>query len=116
MMEMINNISNVPPVSPEASQARPAPERVEPVNGVAPVEEAQKSDKGGDFPEKSQSHSQPNYMLKLTVDKDPDTGEFIYKAIDRYTGEVVRQLPQKELVSLRRSSAYQPGSVITTDI
>lgn len=116
IMEMINNIVSVSAVSPEVSQVRASPELVKQVNGVAPVEAAKKSDKRGDLPEKSQSHPQPNYMLKLTVDKDPETGEFIYKAIDRHTGEVVRQLPQKELVGMRRSAAYQPGSVITTDI
>ncbi|MFT4090375.1 MAG: flagellar biosynthesis protein FlaG [Asticcacaulis sp.] len=95
---------------------RSSPELVTQVNGVAPVEAAKKSDTNSDLADQSQSHPQPNYMLKLTVDKDPDTGEFIYKAIDRYTGEVVRQLPQKELIGLRRSDSYQPGSVITTDI
>lgn len=115
-MEMINNIVSVPAVSPEVSQVRASPELVKQVNGVAAVEAAKKSDKRSDLSERSHAHPQPNYMLKLTVDKDPDTGEFIYKAIDRHTGEVVRQLPQKELVSMRHSAAYQPGSVITTDI
>ena len=115
-MEMINNVIGVPPVSPEASQGRPSPELVSQVNGVAPVEGAKKSDKRTDLSDKSHSQPQPNYMLKLTVDKDPDTGEFVYKAIDRYTGEVVRQLPQKELVNIRRSGSYQPGTVIKTDI
>ncbi|MEI9905744.1 MAG: hypothetical protein WDN06_18810 [Asticcacaulis sp.] len=32
------------------------------------------------------------------MDKDPDTGDWVYKAIDRYTGEVVRQLPRQDLL------------------
>lgn len=116
-MEMINNISSISPVSSETVQVRALPEPVIQVNGVAAVEPVNTTQNArSDLSDKSQTSAQPNYLLKLTVEKDPDTGEFIYKAIDRYTGEVVRQLPQKELLDLRNTGTYRPGAVIETDI
>jgi flagellar protein FlaG len=39
---------------------------------------------------------------------------FIYKTLDRTTGEVIRQYPSEEMVRLSQSPAYGPGDVIVT--
>ena len=41
-------------------------------------------------------------------------GSFIYKMLDRVTGEVVRQLPREEVVNLAAHSGYGSGAVIDT--
>jgi len=111
---MINNILSFPQM-PDVPQVKPVPDvpvEVPAGNGS----EATKKETGSDFSKGSGQDPTPAYLLRLTVDKDPDTGEWVYKAIDRYTGEVVRVLPRQELVKMRESSNYKAGSVIKTDV
>ena len=41
---------------------------------------------------------------RLTIEKEPDG--FVYKTLDRVTGEVIRQLPREECSQMRDSPAY----------
>jgi flagellar protein FlaG len=56
------------------------------------------------------------FSLRLSIDKDPDSGDWVYRALDPITGDVIKQYPREELLSLKRSEQYQPGSVIKTTI
>lgn len=51
---------------------------------------------------------------RLVIEKDGATGSYIYKTLDRSTGEVVSQFPREEVLKLRDSPAYQAGQVIVT--
>ncbi|MBL0968261.1 MAG: flagellar protein FlaG [Brevundimonas sp.] len=51
---------------------------------------------------------------RLVIEEGPSAGSFIYKTMDRVTGEVVRQLPREQVVDLMRDHAYHSGSVIDT--
>jgi flagellar protein FlaG len=110
-----NNIVNFPQL-PDVGQVRPA----EPPKQVAATEAAQapkEQTHGNDLSQKGHDQGPPpEYSLRLTVDKDEKTGDWVYKAIDRYTGEVVRQLPRQELLDMRRTGKYEAGTVIKTDI
>ena len=86
---MINNILSFPQV-PELSQIKPAPDAPKEVAASNGSEQAKK-EAGSDLSKGSGQDQTPAYLLRLTVDKDPDTGDWVYKAIDRYTGEVVRK-------------------------
>ena len=114
-MEMINNVLNFPQM-PDVTNVHPqsdAPKE------IAAADTAGKSRDAGDQADLSHDKSNgptPEYLLRLTVDKDPHTGDWVYKAIDRYTGEVVRQLPRQEVLNLRDSANYKAGSIIKTDI
>jgi flagellar protein FlaG len=115
---MINNVVNFPQI--------PDPTYVRPVKTDAPKEvtAAEASGKSKDAGDQSDlgggGHNAkepiPDYQLRLTVDRDPKSGEWIYRAIDRSTGEVVKQLPRQELLDMRNSGSYQAGSVIKTDV
>ena len=116
---MINNVVNFPQ-APDPAYVRPektdAPKAVTAAEGSGKSKDAgDQSDLGGGG-NSSAKESIPDYQLRLTVDKDPKSGEWIYKAIDRYTGEVVKQLPRQELLDMRNSSDYKAGSVIKTDV
>jgi flagellar protein FlaG len=52
--------------------------------------------------------------LRLVIEKDPTSGSYVYKTIDRRTGEVLQQLPREELLRLREEAAYAAGDVIRT--
>lgn len=51
---------------------------------------------------------------RLTIEKE--ASGFVYKTLDRVTGEVVRQLPREEVLKMRESPAYDAGEVIATEV
>lgn len=53
--------------------------------------------------------STPN--LRLVIEEDQATGDFIYKTLDRSTGEVILQLPRKEVLKSVLSGGYSAGDV-----
>ena len=117
-MEMINNVVNFPQL-PDASQAKPVPEAPKDVAAPSAGSTAQNSttdDDTGGATSGGQSKNPPYYELRLTVDKDPQTGTWVYKAINRYTGEVVSQLPHESVMEMQKSQQYQAGSVINTEV
>ena len=114
-MEMISNVLNFPQVN-DVSYVKPAPDVPAEVPAASPATPGRNPDSHTDLASGEDKGTPPEYSLRLTVDKDPDTGEWVYKAIDRYTGEVVRQMPRQTLLDMRKSSNYQAGSVIKTDI
>jgi flagellar protein FlaG len=54
--------------------------------------------------------------LRLVIEEDKPSGLFIYKTIDRRTGDVVSQLPREEVVRMHASQAYAAGAIITTKV
>lgn len=50
--------------------------------------------------------------LRLVIEEDQASGLFIYKTIDRRTGDVVLQLPRAEVVKLHASEHYEAGALI----
>lgn len=111
---MINNILSFPQVT-DVPHVKPAPDVPREIPAGSGSEQAKNQDDSHRSGSSGQAPT-PAYLLRLTVDKDPDTGEWVYKAIDRYTGEVVRVLPRQELVKMKESASYKAGSVIKTDV
>jgi flagellar protein FlaG len=50
--------------------------------------------------------------FRLVIEKDPASGTFIYKTVERATGVVVTQLPSEEVVRLKDSASYTSGSLV----
>ena len=59
---------------------------------------------------------EPEPLLRLVIEEDPGSGDFVYKTIDRVTGEVVRQFPREEMLRMARDARYGPGDIIETDV
>lgn len=53
-----------------------------------------------------------NADLRLVIEEDQVSGTFVYKTLDRRTGEIVKQFPREEVVRLKDSAGYAPGDVI----
>ncbi|MDO1559904.1 hypothetical protein Q0812_10760 [Brevundimonas sp. 2R-24] len=51
---------------------------------------------------------------KLIIEQGPGGHGYVYKTLDRTTGEVVSQFPREELLRLQDSPDYSSGSVIDT--
>lgn len=51
--------------------------------------------------------------LRLIIEEDPATGSYIYKTLDRRTGEVVHQFPIEKVLRLKDGEDYSAGAIIT---
>jgi flagellar protein FlaG len=54
----------------------------------------------------------PEPLLRLVIEEDPASGQFVYKTMDRITGEVISQLPREEVVRMMAADDYAPGDLI----
>jgi flagellar protein FlaG len=52
--------------------------------------------------------------MRLVIEMDQASGSYVYKTINRATGEVVQQLPRAEVLKLKGESAYEAGTVVRT--
>jgi flagellar protein FlaG len=52
--------------------------------------------------------------LRLIIEEDEASGTYVYKTINRVTGEVVLQLPRDDILRLREAPDYVAGVVIRT--
>jgi flagellar protein FlaG len=83
-----NAVSGHPVLSPDASPAD------RPSKAPAPVDNGPQP---GD--------------LRLVIDQDPGSGEYVYKTVDRRTGETLQQFPREEILKLRDAARYEAGKV-----
>jgi flagellar protein FlaG len=52
--------------------------------------------------------------LRLIIEEDEASGTYVYKTINRVTGEVVLQLPRDDILRMRDDPDYVAGVVIRT--
>ncbi len=48
--------------------------------------------------------------FRLVIEEDA-SGSFVYKTLDRRTGEVVNQFPREQVLRLKDAQGYAPGRV-----
>jgi flagellar protein FlaG len=65
---------------------------------------------------KAASDAERLARYRLVIEQGSRAGSFVYKTLDRKTGEVVRQLPSEEVMKLRQSDGYGAGAVIDTSV
>ena len=88
--------------------------RIDPIGATA-VQPAAASTAGGDFHEsRFAQEAEQAARYRLVIEEGPHSGSFIYKTLDRITGEVVKQLPREQVVDLMQAAQYSAGSVIDT--
>jgi len=51
---------------------------------------------------------------RLIIEEGPTQGTFIYKTLDRATGEVIRQFPREQVLRMAESGGYSAGELIDT--
>lgn len=67
-----------------------------------------------DADSRAASDAKRQARYRLVIEQGPRAGSFVYKTLDRETGEVVRQLPSEHVVQLRQDANYGAGTVIDT--
>jgi flagellar protein FlaG len=50
--------------------------------------------------------------LRLIIEQDSASGQYVYKTVDRRTGDVVQQLPRDEILEMQTRDAYIAGAVV----
>ncbi len=53
--------------------------------------------------------------VRLVIEAD-DSGGYIYKILDRRTGEVVNQFPRETVLQMRSSADYSAGDIVASQI
>ena len=52
--------------------------------------------------------------LRLIIEEDAAVGAYVYKTVDRHTGEVISQIPREEVLKMRDRTEYEVGDVVKT--
>lgn len=52
--------------------------------------------------------------LRLIIEEDKASGTYVYKTVNRVTGEIVLQLPREEILRKHDEPSYVAGGVIRT--
>ncbi|HVN00435.1 MAG TPA: flagellar protein FlaG [Caulobacteraceae bacterium] len=50
--------------------------------------------------------------LRLVIEEDKAAGSYVYKTVDPVTGKVISQVPREELLKMRETPDYKPGSIV----
>ncbi|CAN5142632.1 flagellar protein FlaG [soil metagenome] len=49
--------------------------------------------------------------LRLVIEEDAKTGTYIYKTVDRRTGDILQQFPREDVLRFKQAEHYDPGEV-----
>jgi flagellar protein FlaG len=49
--------------------------------------------------------------LRLVIEEDSKTGTYIYKTVDRRTGDILQQFPREDVLRFKQAEHYDPGEV-----
>jgi flagellar protein FlaG len=52
--------------------------------------------------------------MRLVIEEDKATNSYVYKTINRLTGEVIQQLPREQVLQLKEQLDYEAGNVVKT--
>jgi flagellar protein FlaG len=63
-------------------------------------------------PEKHRAPGQDPADLRLVIEEDKATNSYVYKTVDRATGEVIQQMPREQVLQLREQLDYEAGDVV----
>lgn len=57
-----------------------------------------------------QAADQPD--VRLIIEEDATTGSYVYKTMDRRTGEVIQQFPREQILRLQQDVKYTAGALV----
>ena len=92
---MENKVANVASTPDPTYGQNPPIQR--PDAGVAPVHAALRQDP---------------VDMRLVIEEDEASGSYVYKTVNRVTGEVLMQFPRDAVLKLREQVDYEAGRVI----
>jgi flagellar protein FlaG len=60
------------------------------------------------------AHSSDPVDMRLVIEEDKAANSYVYKTVNRLTGEVIQQLPREQVLQLRQQLDYEAGDVVRT--
>ena len=103
-----------PKVAAVAAVPIPKPVKIQPTAKAAQRAEARAAkEQAAKEPEVSKAPEQ--VQMRLVIEMDQASGSYVYKTINRLTGEVLSQLPRAEVLKLKNEVQYAAGDVIRTE-
>ena len=66
----------------------------------------------GERPPGKADSRDPDY--RLVIEQGPRAGSYVYKTIDRQTGETIKQFPREDVVKLINDPLYATGTIANT--
>jgi flagellar protein FlaG len=60
------------------------------------------------------AESQDPVDMRLVIEEDKASNSYVYKTINRLTGEVIQQLPREQVLQLREQLDYEAGDMVRT--
>jgi hypothetical protein len=106
MSNPISSVAKIPDVAPSAIAPSPTPS-----SAAASAPSA-----AATAPSAAQSAISAAENARLVIEDDKAAGCFVYKVIDRTTGEVLQQTPSEQIVKLRESDGYLAGDVFKAQV
>jgi hypothetical protein len=64
--------------------------------------------------EESEAEPAPGSDLRLLIEKDARGDYYVYKLVDRATGEVIAERPRDQVAHLADGPGYRAGAVVNT--
>jgi len=49
--------------------------------------------------------------LRLVIEEDSTTGTYVYKTVDRRTGDILQQFPREDVLRFKQAEHYDPGEI-----
>jgi flagellar protein FlaG len=62
---------------------------------------------------KRAAQSQDPVDMRLVIEEDKASNSYVYKTVNRLTGEVIQQLPRDQVLKLREQLDYEAGDVVS---
>ncbi len=105
--------TNAKPVSPGVAAVVAFPAIIEPAFTVPPVAVSVDTGKTSDR-DRAAKQAEDAARYRLIIEEGPTQGTFVYKTLDRATGEVVRQYPREQVLRMAERGGYSAGELIDT--
>jgi len=115
MVDPISNASNPREIGLGQNRPQPSPASPAAVNPATDLARDQRVEVLQAAIEKLIRKSLPANS-KLQIERDKETGAFIYRSIDTETGEIIRQWPPEQLLKLREYMAQMEGMLIDKEV
>ena len=77
---------------------------------VSDVRKGAEARKAEDKEKKVDDGPQPG-DLRLVIEQDSDSGVYVYKTVDRRTGETLKQYPREDVLRFKDTASYGPGAI-----
>jgi flagellar protein FlaG len=118
---MVDALSGIKPVYPAGGELSRAPRETVPSDFGKPQTDAQDAAQKRHTAELEQAMKQLDQPMmgkneRLSIIRDEKTGAFVYRSVDRTTGDVINQWPAESMLQFKAYIREAAGAVVNQKI